>query len=210
VDPLRPDGAVITRAVQTIRGGGLVIFPTRGLYGLGADPFNPRAVDAVFDLKRRTRQMPLLVLIADMTALERVAPAPSPMALALMRRFWPGKVTFVLPARRELPEALTGGSAKIGVRLVAHPVAAALVRALDAPLIGTSANTSGAGGCAEIRQVDARLLRAAGLVLDAGPLEGGPGSTVVDVTGPIPQVLREGAVAARAIMEAFAAQGRRI
>jgi L-threonylcarbamoyladenylate synthase len=201
VSAVRPDEAVITRAAQTIRGGGVVVFPTHGLYGLGADPFNPTAVERVFAIKGRQARKALLVLIAETQALERVALPPNAMALEMMHRFWPGRVTFVLQARKELPAALTGSGDKIGVRLVAHPVAAALVRAVGAPVTGTSANISGSGGCAAVGDMEDRLLDAVDLVLDAGPLAGGPGSTVVDVTGRTPRILREGAVPAKEILK---------
>ncbi len=205
VDPARPDDTVIARAAQIIRTGGVVVFPTRGLYGLGADPFNPAAVQRIFDIKGRRADKPLPVLVADMGMLEQVATTPNALALGLMHRFWPGRVTFILGARKQLPAALTGNSGRIGVRLVAHPVAAALVKALDGPLTGTSANISGAGGCAAIQTMDAGLLHDVDLVLDAGPLAGGPGSTVVDVTGRTPVVLRQGAIPLRTIMAAFKA-----
>lgn len=207
VDPVRPDSTAIDRAVHAIRAGGVVVFPTHGLYGLGADPFNPEAVQRIFKLKGRQAGKALMVLIADMNTLGRVAMAPNAMGADLMRRFWPGRITFLLPARKELPPILTGGGPKIGVRQVAHPVAAALVRALDAPLTGTSANISGTGGCATIQAIDVELLKGADLVLDAGRLAGGVGSTVVDVTGRTPLILREGAVPAVEIIAAFKKQG---
>jgi L-threonylcarbamoyladenylate synthase len=199
VNATRPDDAVIARAAQIVRNGGVVVFPTHGLYGLGADPFNPAAVKRIFTIKGRPAGKTLLLLIADMSSLDRVAEPPSTMALDMMRRFWPGRVTFVLHARPNLPAALIGISGKIGVRLVAHPVAAALVRAVGAPMTGTSANISGAGGCAAIADMDARLLDGVDRVLDAGSLAGGSGSTVVDVTGRMPRILREGVVPAEEI-----------
>ena len=208
MDPARPDGAAIARAAQTIRTGGLVVFPTHGLYGLGADPFNPAAVQRIYTIKGRQAEKALLVLIANMDGLERVAAKPNAMALGLMHRFWPGRVTFVLDARENLPAALTGSSGKIGVRLVAHPVAAALVQSLAGPMTGTSANISGTGGCATVEAIDGRLLNGVDMVLDAGPLAGGPGSTVVDVSGDAPLILRQGAVAPAMIMEAFRSQNR--
>ena len=202
LDPVRPAPAVIAEAARVIRRGGLVVFPTHGLYGLGGDPFNPASVQRIFDLKGRSAGKALLVLISEITDLDRVALAPNVMAIRLMQHFWPGKLTILLPARKDLPEMLTGGTGKIGVRLVAHPVAAALARAVGAPVTGTSANISGTGGCASVGEIDAGLLRQVDLVLDAGPLAGGPGSTVVDATGTVPLVLREGAVPAEAILKA--------
>jgi L-threonylcarbamoyladenylate synthase len=196
VSAARPDEAVIFRAARIVRSGGVVVLPTHGLYGLGADPFNTAAVERVFAIKGRQTKKALLVLIADTPSLERVAMPPSARTLDAMRRFWPGRLTFVLRARKELPAALTGFSDKIGVRLVAHPVAAALVRAVGAPVTGTSANISGSGGCAAIEAMDFGLLDGVDLVLDAGALAGGPGSTVIDVTGPKPRILREGVVPA--------------
>jgi len=207
VDSVRPDAAVITRAAETIRAGGVVVFPTYGLYGLGADPFNPAALQRIFEIKHRAAGKALLVLIADMSGLDRVARPPNAMALELMHRLWPGRVTFVLSARQDLPAGLTANSGKIGVRFVAHPVAAALARAVAGPLTGTSANISGAGGCPTVQEIDAKLLKSADLVLDAGPLAGGPGSTVVDVTGQAPLILREGAISAEEIMALFKSQG---
>jgi L-threonylcarbamoyladenylate synthase len=186
-----------------VRQGGIVVLPTHGLYGLGGDALNPAVIQRIFQIKRRPAANALLVLIADMQALEQVALAPDASVLHLMHRFWPGRVTFVLPARSELPPALTGGSGKVGVRLVAHPVAVALVRAVGTPLTGTSANISGAGGCAEVDQIDASVLNGVDGVLDGGPLAGGPGSTVVDATGSAPVILREGAVPGQEIWDCF-------
>jgi L-threonylcarbamoyladenylate synthase len=203
VSATRPDDAVIARAAQIIRRGGLVVFPTLGLYGLGADPFSAAAVERIFAVKGRQTRKALLVLIADRSDIERVAIPPDRMARELMHRFWPGRVTFVLHARKGLPAALTASGDKIGVRLVAHPVAAALVRAVGAPVTGTSANISGSGGCASIEAMESGLLNGVDLVLNAGPLAGGPGSTIVDVTGPAPLILREGAVPAEEIRKVF-------
>lgn len=203
VAPDKPDAEVIARAAHTIRTGGLVVFPTYGLYGLGADAFNPSAVERIFRIKGRPAVKALLVLVETVADLQRITEAPSPLALKLMQRFWPGRVTFILPARRDLPSGITSTDGKIGVRLISHPVAAALVRAAAVPLTGTSANISGTGGCSRVAQIDTDLIRKVDLVLDAGPLAGGPGSTVVDVTGDKPLVLRQGAVAAARIMEAF-------
>jgi L-threonylcarbamoyladenylate synthase len=199
ISATRPDHVDIARAAQIIRNGGVVVFPTYGLYGLGTDPLNGAAVERIFAIKGRQAKKAILVLIADMSSLDQVAVPPSATALTMMRRFWPGGVTFVLQARPELPAELTGFSVKIGVRLVAHPVAAALVRAVGAPVTGTSANISGLGGCAAIEDMDDRLFDVVDLVLDAGPLAGGSGSTVVDITGQTPRILREGIVPAEEI-----------
>ncbi|MBR9980208.1 MAG: threonylcarbamoyl-AMP synthase [Desulfatitalea sp.] len=200
VDTARPDPETIRRAALLIRQGGVVVFPTLGLYGLGADPLNPEAVARIFTLKGRDPSKPLLVLIDHPDMMHRIALPVNPMARRLMERFWPGRITFVVQARPDLPPALTAGTGKIGVRQAAHPVAAALVRAVGNPLVGTSANLTGAGGCATVGELDPAVVESVDWVLDAGSLSGAP-STVVDVTDDTPVILREGAVLASVILE---------
>lgn len=209
VDARRPEPAAIAQAARTIARGGVVVCPTRGLYGLAADAFNPDAVRRVFRIKGRPADKPLLVLISDPGHLQALVRSTNRMARLLMTCFWPGKVTLVMPAREDLPAELTAGSAKIGVRQTAHPVADALVRAVKRPLTGTSANLAGAGGCARIADIDTVVMDAVDLVLDCGTLAGGPGSTVVDVCDPVPTILRQGSVTRRQIqrcLERFAEQ----
>jgi L-threonylcarbamoyladenylate synthase len=127
----------------------------------------------------------------------------APAAKILMDHFWPGQVTLLFRAKETLPAELTAGSGKIGVRLAGHPVAVSLLRSVGQPLTGTSANPSGHSGCADISQMVADIVDQVDLVLDAGPLEGGPGSTVVDTTVHPVAVVREGAVAAKRIQSAL-------
>lgn len=204
MDADRPAAEAIERAADVVRSGCVVILPTSRLYGLGADALNPRAVERLFRFKGRDRSKPILVLIAAWAMLPQVAVPPGPEARAMMAHFWPGRVTFVVTARAGLPHGLTVGSGKIGVRLVAHPVARALVQTVGTPVTGTSANLSGASGCTAIAEIDPAVIDAADLVLDSGPLGGGPGSTVVDLTADKPVILREGAVSADEIRNVFA------
>lgn len=197
------NSAEIQKAAAIIKTGGLIIFPTRGLYGIGADVFNPEAVARVFALKNRPADKPLLALISHHDMLSMLVPELPPMAKHLMQRFWPGKVTFVLEACRTLPTGLCSAEGKIGVRWVAHPVAAALVAAVGRPITGTSANLSGAEGCAAIDDIPDRISEGVDMCLNSGPLAGGPGSTVVDVTGAAPRILRQGALSAEEIMAAL-------
>jgi L-threonylcarbamoyladenylate synthase len=199
IAPQHPAASLITAAAGIIRSGGIVCLPTRSLYGLGADALNGQAVERVFRIKQRPAGMPLLVLLDRSERLNGLAADIPPPALALIENFWPGRVTLVFRARRSLPQRLTGGSGKIGVRVAGHPVAAALAAAVGGPITGTSANLSGRGGCDRIEGLDAAVAAAVDLVLDAGPLEGGTGSTVVDVTTDPVTILRVGSVPAAAI-----------
>ena len=200
INPENPDPETIQDAAGVIRKGGVIVFPTRCLYGLGADAFNPEAVERIFKLKRRPAEKPILILIDDPVRLKRLVTTVSGTATAIMDRFWPGRVTLVFDAREDVPDYLTAGTGKIGIRLAGHPVAAALAKAIQGPITGTSANVSGRPGCHQIEGLEPEVTEQLDLILDAGPLQGGRGSTVVDVTGEVPRVLREGVVSEKEIL----------
>ncbi|VEN73507.1 conserved hypothetical protein [Candidatus Desulfarcum epimagneticum] len=189
-----PDPELIRRAAEALKRGGAVVFPTRGLYGLGADALSRDAVEKIFAIKKRSREKPLLILAEDLEAVRGLVTDIPPAGEKIARRFWPGRVTLVLKAAAHLPENLTAKTGKIGVRIPGHPVARALVRAMGGPVTGTSANLSGSPGCRRVSDIPGEMIRACDGVLDAGILEGGPGSTVVDVTLPEPAIIRQGAV----------------
>lgn len=207
VDPFCPQTDIIENAARIIKTGGVICFPTTSLYGLGADAFNTHAVERIFDIKGREHHKPILVLIQNRQELEKLVRRIPPMAEDIMHKFWPGKITLVFEARDELPSNLTAGSGKIGVRLALHPVAAALIQAVGCPITATSANLSGQPGCASIANLDAEIADNVDLVLDAGELAGGKGSTVLDISGDFPEILREGTVSASDILNFFNKQG---
>jgi L-threonylcarbamoyladenylate synthase len=194
VDPQSPDRDAISKAASRINRGRLVVFPTSTFYGLGAQAFDIDAVDRVFRLKRRNSEKPILILIASLTDLAPLVRSIPETAQRIIKAFWPGSVTLVFRAAEILPKNLTGQTGKIGIRVVNHPVASALVREVGSPVTGTSANISGEDGCASVGQLDRRIKANVDLVLDAGELGGGKGSTVVDVTVDPPRILREGLI----------------
>jgi len=196
INPESPEPGIVEKAVRRIRAGGVIAFPTTCLYGLGADAFNVSAVSRIFELKARSRDNPLLLLVKDADALTELAANVPDSAVALMERFWPGALTIVFEAKPTVPAELTAGTGKIGVRIPAHPVALALVKAIGRPITGTSANLSGSGGCLQVSDLNIPLGDSISLILDAGPLKGGIGSTVIDVTIDPPEILREGSEAA--------------
>jgi len=199
IDPLERDAGMIKRAAQVICDGGTVIFPTRGLYGLGADAGNQAAVERVWQIKHRAAGKPILVLIADVKQLDRLVTKISSGARRLMDRFWPGNVTLLFAARPGLPGPLISGSGKIGIRLTSHPVAQALITACDRPITATSANFSGQPGCWQPAKMPPDFVDQVDVWLDAGDLQGGVPSTVVDVTGQDASVIRPGVIGADAI-----------
>ena len=196
-----PAKEAISKAASAIKAGRVIAFPTRCLYALGADAFNAAAVERIFKIKQRAAQNPILILIDHVKQLERLVTCVSDVAAEIMQAFWPGKVTLVFEASNTVPHNLAGGSGKIGIRLAGHPIASALIRAVAGPITGTSANLSGSPGCHRIADLESQITSQLDLILDAGPLKGGIGSTVVDVTEENgPKILREGEISARDIM----------
>ena len=193
----------VQEAARIIQQGGVVVFPTTGLYGIGADACNPAAIERVFNLKQRSLTKPLSVLVKDPDAVSSMAQHIPQVAQILMNRFWPGNLTLILRANARVPKLLTAGTKKIGVRVPAHPIATALLRWVDGPVTATSANISGHAGCSRITDLDPNILNGVELVLDAGLLKGGIGSTVVDVTFDPPKILREGMVSSADILAAL-------
>ena len=200
IDPVQPEPEIIAEAAAVIKRGGVIAFPTRCLYGLGADAFNPDAVERMIQIKQRPDNKPILVLIDTRNRLKSLVTHIPPAADAIMEAFWPGRVTLVFEARDLLAVQLTAQTGKIGVRLPGHPAASALVKHVKGPVTGTSANLSGRAGCHRAQDLEPQIAGRLDLILDAGALMGGVGSTVVDVTVDPPRILREGQVTASDIL----------
>lgn len=194
VDAAAPDLGAIRQAAQVLRAGGLVGFPTETFYGLGAAGLDAAAVRRVFSVKGRPSSMPLLLLVDSRAMVAAIAPTIPPQVAALMERHWPGPLTLVLRASAVVPTEVTAGTGTVGVRVSAHPVARALVRALGEPITAPSANPTGGAPPVTADDVLAHLDGRIELLLDAGPTPGGAPSTVLDVTVEPPRVLRQGAV----------------
>ena len=203
IDPLNPGDDHINATSQIIKSGGVIVFPTQYLYGLGADALNAKAVDRVFEIKQRSYLKPLLVLIPHRKDLTKLVQHVSLAAEQIMNCFWPGAVTLIFKAKDTLPTNLTADTGKVGIRMPYHPVALVLSKAAGVPLTATSANITGDSGCSTVSDIDPRISEKVDLILDAGPLKGGIGSTVVDVTVDPPKILREGAILAKDIFIAL-------
>jgi L-threonylcarbamoyladenylate synthase len=194
VDPAHIDDAVIAEAAAIILQGGLVAFPTETVYGLGADATNAIAVTRIFTAKGRPSYNPLIVHASDVTGAARCVTSWPESAQTLVSRFWPGPLTIVLPKRPEIPDIVTAGLPTVGVRVPAHPVALALIRAAAVPIAAPSANRSMHVSPTVGDHVAASLGAAPDLILDAGPSSVGIESTVIDLSTPVPTVLRPGMI----------------
>lgn len=191
---LQPDAAGIAAAAALVRAGQLVAFPTETVYGLGGDALNPAAVAAIFAAKGRPAHDPLIVHLADARDLPRVAAAVPPLAERLAAAFWPGPLTLVLARGPAVPRAVTAGGPTVAVRVPSHLVARALISAAGTPLAAPSANRFGHTSPTDAAHVLADLGGRIAAVLDGGPTPIGVESTVLDLTTPVPTLLRPGGV----------------
>jgi L-threonylcarbamoyladenylate synthase len=194
VDPTNIDAGIIAEAAETITRGGLVAFPTETVYGLGADATNAAAVEGIFRAKGRPSYNPLIVHVADLAGAGRCVSSWPDVAQVLTARYWPGPLTIVLPKSPIIPDIVTAGLPTVGVRMPNHPVALALIRAAGVPLAAPSANRSMHVSPTTGDHVAASLGDAPDLILDAGPVSVGIESTVLDISTPVPTILRPGMI----------------
>jgi L-threonylcarbamoyladenylate synthase len=184
----------VEESIVILNQGGLVAFPTDTVYGLGARSNLQEAVERIYRVKERPRNMSLPLLLADTSQISEVAHSVLPVAWLLARNFLPGALTLVLHKAKSVPEIITAGSTTIAVRVPAHPVPVALVRGLGAPIVGTSANLSGQPSPLTADEVYSQFGDKVDFIIDGGRCSGGKESTIVDVTGETPVILREGAI----------------
>ncbi|MBL9124548.1 MAG: threonylcarbamoyl-AMP synthase [Planctomycetaceae bacterium] len=201
VDPLDPEPDAIAAAAGVLRAGGLVAFPTETVYGLGAAALDAGAVERIFLAKGRPATNPVIVHVADLSQLEQVVDVWPESAARLARRFWPGPLSLVLPRRPEVPDVVTAGGATVAVRMPAHPVAAALIRAAGVPIAAPSANRSLRISPTTAEHVLTTLADRIELVLDGGSCPRGIESTVLDLTTDPPTLLRPGLITASELSE---------
>ena len=195
---LAADAAGIADAAAILRDGGLVAFPTETVYGLGAHALDAQAVRAIFAAKQRPADDPLIVHVADSSALAQLG-LHDPITQLLGGRFWPGPLTLVVRKRATVPPEVTAGLETVGVRVPAHPVAQALLRAARMPIAAPSANLFGRPSPTRAQHVLDDLQGRIDAVLDGGPTSVGVESTIVDVSCTPPRLLRPGGLAAEAI-----------
>jgi len=194
IDPQQPSPQSLISAVEILRAGGVVAYPTEAFYGLGVDALNQKAIKKVFTIKGRSFAQPLLILIPEQDYLPRYVTEVSEKARRLMEHFWPGPLTMVFSASPQLPSILTAGTKKIAIRISPHPIARALTSAFAGPLTSTSANISGEQSPATAKEVFSHLGGMIDLIIDGGQTPGQMPSTIIDVTFSPPQLVREGVV----------------
>jgi len=190
IDPVHPQPRLVERAVSVLAAGGLLALPTDTYYGLGCDLFDRRAIERIYQLKQLPRHHELSFLCADLAEISRYAIVEN-AAYRVLRRKTPGPFTFILPATRLVPDLLLRRQKTVGIRVPESPIALEIVRRLSHPLISTSAATPDGEVLIDPKDIKERLGHGLDLILDGGYKPNEP-STVIDLTGPEPVVVRQG------------------
>jgi len=188
----------IHQAIEILKNGGIIAFPTDTVYGLGASASSHGAILRIYEAKRRPRRLALPLLLADVSQIPSVARDMPEIAWLLAKHFLPGGLTLVLYKSPSVSSLITGGSEKIAVRVPAHPIPIALLEGLDAPITGTSANLTGRPSPLTTQEVHNQLGDRVDLIID-GECPGGVDSTVIDITTEPIRILREGAISSEEI-----------
>jgi L-threonylcarbamoyladenylate synthase len=184
----------VKKAIHALKKGGIVAYPTDTVYGLGANALDEAAVLRVYAAKRRPHHLAVPILLASISQIDEVARDIPAIAWSLAERFLPGGLTLVLYKSPVIPDVVTGGDDKIAVRVSAHPIPIALIEGVGAPITGTSANLSGNPNPVTAEEVHLQLGNSVDLIIDGGRCQGDVASTVIDVTGEHPLILREGVI----------------
>ena len=191
----------VETGISILKQGGIVAFPTDTVYGLGACANLRQAVERVYQIKKRPQNMALPLLLADISQISEVAHPVPPIAWLLAHNFLPGALTMVLHKSSSVPDVITAGGMTVAIRIPAHSIPVALAEGVGTPIVGTSANLSGKPSALTAGEVYSQFGDRIDLVIDDGRCLGGEESTIIDVTGEIPVVLREGAISREELMK---------
>ena len=187
------DVTAINEAADIIKNGDLVAFPTETVYGLGADAFNEEACRKIYEVKGRPPYKPLSLMVANHEMIDDIADV-SPVAQRLIEKFLPGALTLILPKKSTVPDFVTAGSQTVGIRMPDNKIALALIKASQCPIAAPSANLSNESPPTTAQEVFKSFDSKIPMILDGGTCQFGISSTIVDLTGDEPHILREGAV----------------
>ena len=187
------DESRINEAIATLKGGGVVAFPTDTVYGVGVDPFRPEAVRKLYQIKGRPIDKPIPILVGSRGDVERVAQNLPPMFSQLAEQFWPGELTLIVEAKG-LPTEITAGGDTVGVRMPNHPMALALLQRFGGAIATTSANRSDEPPATSAEEVRSELGELVDIILDGGQTATSIASTVLDLSVAPPQIRRHGGI----------------
>ena len=197
------------KAAFVLKSGGVIVYPTETLYGIGAFASIDGAVERIFDIKGRPHGKPIPILVKDKEMLSEMAEVP-PLAYSLAEKYWPGALTLILRQKADLPELITAGTGKIALRISAHSFLQKLFELIDEPLTSTSANISGNQNLMDSKELFEAFSGKVDLIVDSGKIPDSRGSTIVDLTLDPPQILREGDVLTQALQEFIDGYSKRV
>lgn len=200
IDADYPEKEKITKAAEIIKKGNLVAFPTETVYGLGADGLNPEAIRLLFEVKERPEGKPIALLISDFNDIEKLAKNIPQEVWKVTDKFWPGPLTIILFATDLVPEIIRGKNLTVGIRMPDNKIALALIESSKTPIACPSANISGAKEPTTSQEVIANLKGKIELIIDGGKTKIGIASTVLDLTGKTPTILRQGAINSKELL----------
>jgi len=198
----KPDLKKLNEAAALLRSGEIIGFPTETVYGLGANALDKKAVEKIYQAKGRPSDNPLIVHVCTIEDTRELVREIPPLALKLMKRFWPGPLTLVLPKSEVVPEIITAGLDTVAIRVPAHPVALKLIELANCPVAAPSANISGKPSPTTAEHVWQDLNGKIAGIVDGGKAGVGVESTVLDVTGEVPTILRPGGITREQLNEA--------
>jgi L-threonylcarbamoyladenylate synthase len=202
-DASAPARDALESAAALLSRGGVVAYPTDTLYGLAVDPRSAAAVERLFAIKRRRAEVAIPLIAASLAQVRQAVTSVPPVADRLASRFWPGPLTLILPAHPVVSEAVHGGRGTVAIRVPDHPVARGLAEAFGFPVTATSANRAAAPAASTADEALEALGEELDVVIDAGPTPGGLPSTIVDVTGAAPALVRAGVVPWDRVLESI-------
>jgi tRNA threonylcarbamoyl adenosine modification protein (Sua5/YciO/YrdC/YwlC family) len=203
VDADRPSRQALLAAAEAVLRGGVIAFPTDTVYGLGCSLFDVSAVEMVARLKRRDPSLAVISLIPEARQVEGLASEITPIAQRLVQRYWPGPLSLIFRASAMVPPRVRGAGGTIALRVPADRLCQALLDVIGGPVVSSSANLSGQPPAETAEEVVQMFGNQLDLVIDGGPRRGNPPSTLVDVSGPRPRLLRNGALDVRADLGPF-------
>ena len=192
----------VEKGITILRKGGVIAFPTDTVYGVGSGIYDEKAIEQVFAVKQRTHNMSLPILLADVAQVHEVAQDIPAYAWRLIDCFWPGGLTLIVYRSRVIKDTITNGGDTVAIRLPNHPVPYALIKGCGMPLIGSSANISCQPSVTTAEEVRAQFKDTVDLIIDGIPAPKGTESTIIDVTGEAPVIIRQGYIPREVVEEA--------
>lgn len=188
------DNLKIKEAAQIIKDGGIIVFPTETVYGIGANALNPNAIEKIYDAKKRKKENPLIILISNQEMLKQITQGITDIEAKLIDVFWPGPLTIILKKKDCIPNIVTAGQDTVGVRLTSGEIARKLIETSNCPIVAPSANISGKPSGTRIEDIFQELENKVDCIIDGGMSKVGLESTVVKVIDGIPNILRTGQI----------------